>query len=78
MTGSGISLAQLTPYALSGVLAAPGRIGTGRWPFTTYLDWDVPAAGLLFLVFTYYAGFKVNSDEYNRVGLAPYRESRHI
>ena len=32
--------------------------------------------GLLYSAFTYYSGFKVNSDEYKVMGLAPYGEPR--
>ncbi len=33
--------------------------------------------GLLYAAFTYYCGFKVNSDEYKLMGLAPYGEPRY-
>jgi len=33
--------------------------------------------GLLYTAFTYYTGFKVNSDEYKLMGLAPYGEGRY-
>ena len=33
--------------------------------------------GLLYSAFTYYIGFKVNSDEYKVMGLAPYGEPRY-
>ena len=33
--------------------------------------------GLLYSAFTYYAGFKVNSDEYKLMGLAPYGEPKY-
>lgn len=33
--------------------------------------------GLLYATFTYYLGFKVNSDEYKVMGLAPYGEPRY-
>jgi len=33
--------------------------------------------GLLYSAFTYYTGFKVNSDEYKVMGLAPYGEPRY-
>ena len=34
--------------------------------------------GLLYAAFTYYTGFKVNSDEYKVMGLAPYGEPRYV
>src|SRR5262249_31934676 len=34
--------------------------------------------GLLYSAFTYYTGFKVNSDEYKVMGLAPYGEPRYV
>src|SRR6201991_1342968 len=33
--------------------------------------------GLLYSALTYYTGFKVNSGEYNVMGLAPYREPNY-
>mgnify|MGYP003149159653 FL=1 len=33
------------------------------------------SVGLLYSAFTYYLGFKVNSDEYKIMGLAPFGES---
>jgi len=33
--------------------------------------------GLLYAAFTYYTGFKINSDEYKVMGLAPYGEPRY-
>ena len=33
--------------------------------------------GLLYSAFTYYTGFKVNSDEYKVMGLAPYGEPKY-
>ncbi|SDD34767.1 carbamoyltransferase [Mucilaginibacter pineti] len=35
------------------------------------------SVGLLYAAFTYYLGFKVNSDEYKVMGLAPYGEPRY-
>ncbi len=35
------------------------------------------SVGLLYSAFTYYTGFKVNSDEYKMMGLAPYGEPRY-
>jgi len=34
--------------------------------------------GLLYAAFTYFCGFKVNSDEYKLMGLAPYGEPRYV
>jgi carbamoyltransferase len=34
--------------------------------------------GLLYAAFTYYCGFKVNSDEYKLMGLAPYGEPKYV
>jgi carbamoyltransferase len=34
--------------------------------------------GLLYAAFTYYTGFKVNSDEYKVMGLAPYGETKYV
>src|SRR6476660_8636933 len=34
--------------------------------------------GLLYTAFTYYLGFKVNSDEYKVMGLAPYGEPKYV
>ena len=34
--------------------------------------------GLLYSAFTYYLGFKVNSDEYKMMGLAPYGEPKYL
>lgn len=34
--------------------------------------------GLLYSAFTYFCGFKVNSDEYKLMGLAPYGEPRYM
>jgi carbamoyltransferase len=34
--------------------------------------------GLLYAAFTYYTGFKVNSDEYKMMGLAPYGEPSYV
>ncbi len=34
--------------------------------------------GLLYTAFTYFCGFKVNSDEYKLMGLAPYGEPRYV
>ena len=34
--------------------------------------------GLLYAAFTYFCGFKVNSDEYKLMGLAPYGEPKYV
>jgi carbamoyltransferase len=34
--------------------------------------------GLLYSAFTYFAGFRVNSDEYKLMGLAPYGQPRYV
>jgi len=36
------------------------------------------SVGLLYSAFTYFTGFKVNSDEYKLMGLAPYGEPRFV
>src|SRR5262249_37196952 len=40
-----------------------------RWP---------DSLGLLYSAVTYYTGFKVNSEEYKVMGLAPYGEPRYV
>ncbi len=35
------------------------------------------SVGFLYSVFTYYTGFKVDSDEYEVMGLAPYGKSKY-
>jgi carbamoyltransferase len=62
--------------------------GVGEWSTASYgvgrgnriqlsheLRWP-HSLGLLYTAFTYYTGFKVNSDEYKLMGLAPYGEPR--
>lgn len=36
------------------------------------------SVGLLYSAFTYFCGFKVNSDEYKLMGLAPYGEPKYV
>ncbi|MFH1957016.1 MAG: carbamoyltransferase [bacterium] len=61
----------------------------GEWATTSYgtgkdngirilSEIDFPhSLGLLYSAFTYYTGFKVNSDEYKVMGLAPYGEPKY-
>jgi len=63
--------------------------GVGEWDTTTFgsghdnrLDFQGKirfphSLGLLYSVFTYFTGFKVNSGEYKVMGLAPYGEPRY-
>lgn len=63
--------------------------GVGEWDTTTFgsghgnrLDFQgrirfPHSLGLLYSVFTYFTGFKVNSGEYKVMGLAPYGEPRY-
>ena len=63
--------------------------GVGEWTTTSYglgKDNNITvlgeikfphSLGLLYSVFTYYTGFKVNSGEYKVMDLAPYGESRY-
>ena len=62
--------------------------GVGEWATTTLAKGDGEnleilkeihfphSIGLLYSAFTYYTGFKVNSDEYKVMGLAPYGEPK--
>ncbi len=64
--------------------------GVGEWPTATIgvgegnrirllKEQNFPhSLGLLYSAFTYYTGFKVNSDEYKVMGLAPYGEPRYV
>ncbi|HET7457631.1 MAG TPA: carbamoyltransferase, partial [Gemmatimonadaceae bacterium] len=57
---------------------ATATIGIGRGPdleIVKELRWP-DSLGLLYSVFTYHAGFRVNSGEYKLMGLAPYGEPR--
>jgi carbamoyltransferase len=63
--------------------------GVGEWPTATIAvgernrisilkEQNFPhSLGLLYSAFTYYTGFKVNSDEYKVMGLAPYGRPRY-
>src|SRR5664279_1595426 len=75
-----------SPYEEAAVLCMDG---VGEWA-TTSLAWGQGnklemlkeihfphSIGLLYSAFTYYTGFKVNSGEYNVMGLAPYGEPRY-
>ena len=64
--------------------------GVGEWATTSMgvgranrieLTHQIPfphSLGLLYSAITYYAGFRVNSDEYKLMGLAPYGEPRFV
>lgn len=64
--------------------------GVGEWATTSFGIGDrnrlrthgelrfPHSLGLLYSAFTYYTGFKVNSDEYKVMGLAPYGEPRFV
>ncbi len=64
--------------------------GVGEWATATYgaghgnhvqltHEQRFPhSLGLLYSAFTYYCGFKVNSDEYKLMGLAPYGQPRYV
>src|SRR2546422_9285338 len=59
---------------------ATSSIGVGRANEITLLkELRFPdSLGLLYSAFTYYTGFKVNSDEYQVMGLAPYDDSKYV
>ena len=71
----------ISPFQKAAVLTIDG---VGEWETTTYGVGEGNAVkmlkrihfphslGLLYLAFTYYLGFKVNSAEYKVMGLAPY------
>jgi carbamoyltransferase len=75
-----------SPFNRAAILTVDG---VGEWTTTAYgqgegndlsLDWEIKfphSLGLLYTAFTYYLGFKVNSDEYKVMGLAPYGEPRY-
>ncbi|WP_447973269.1 carbamoyltransferase family protein [Nitrospira sp. Kam-Ns4a] len=76
-----------SPFREAAVLTMDG---VGEWA-TTSFGWGHDAAltlqaeitfphslGLLYLAFTYYTGFKVNSGEYKVMGLAPYGEPKYV
>ncbi|HXH08102.1 MAG TPA: carbamoyltransferase, partial [Vicinamibacterales bacterium] len=64
--------------------------GVGEWATTSAWVgcgeritplWDIPfphSLGLLYAAFTAFTGFRVNSDEYKLMGLAPYGEPRYV
>ena len=64
--------------------------GVGEWATATYgfgrgnkvtLTHELRfphSLGLLYSAFTYFCGFKVNSDEYKLMGLAPYGEPQYV
>ena len=76
-----------SPYQKAAVLCMDG---VGEWATTSaWLGdgnsltplWDIPfphSIGLLYLAFTYYTGFKVNSGEYKVMGLAPYGQPKYV
>jgi len=59
---------------------ATGSYGTGRGNRITLThELRFPhSLGLLYSAFTYFTGFKVNSDEYKMMGLAPYGEPKYV
>lgn len=74
-----------SPYESAGIVTLDG---VGEWPTSTIgagrgnriellREQNFPhSLGLLYSAFTYYLGFKVNSDEYKVMGLAPYGSPR--
>jgi len=76
----------LSPFEEAAILTLDG---VGEWATATYgigRDKSIEllkeirfphSLGLLYNAFTYYLGFKVNSDEYKVMGLAPYGEPRY-
>ncbi|MFB0515886.1 MAG: SxtJ family membrane protein [Candidatus Neomarinimicrobiota bacterium] len=72
-----------SPFERSAIITADG---VGEWTTTSWgtgsgnrvdLRYELRfphSLGLLYSAFTYYTGFKVNSDEYKVMGLAPYGE----
>lgn len=74
-----------SPYPSAAILTSDG---VGEWATSTLgrgegnrihleFEQDFPdSLGLLYSAFTYYLGFKVNSDEYKVMGLAPYGQPR--
>ena len=53
-------------------------VGRGNRITLTHEQRFPHSLGLLYSAFTYYCGFKVNSDEYKLMGLAPYGEPRYV
>ena len=76
-----------SPFKKAAILTVDG---VGEWATTTYgigkdnkiqllKQINYPdSLGLLFSAFTQYLGFKVNSDEYKVMGLAPYGKSKYV
>jgi carbamoyltransferase len=76
-----------SPFRQAAILTVDG---VGEWTTTAFgkgegndlsLQWEIKfphSLGLLYTAFTYYLGFKVNSDEYKVMGLAPYGEPRYL
>jgi carbamoyltransferase len=76
-----------SPFDSAAVLTMDG---VGEWATSSYgygrknelhllAELHFPhSLGLLYSAFTYYTGFKVNSDEYKVMGLAPYGEPRYV
>ncbi|HXK59492.1 MAG TPA: carbamoyltransferase [Acidobacteriota bacterium] len=70
-----------SPFASAAIVTVDGA---GEWTTAAWgkgegndlkLDYEIRfphSLGLLYTAFTYYLGFKVNSDEYKVMGLAPY------
>jgi carbamoyltransferase len=76
-----------SPFERAAVLTMDG---VGEWTTTSVAAGDgrdlrlieeirfPHSLGLLYSAFTQYLGFRVNSDEYKVMGLAPYGEPRHV
>ena len=76
-----------SPFEEAAILTVDG---VGEWTTASYgvgsgnrirLDRELRfphSLGLLYAAFTYYTGFKVNSDEYKVMGLAPYGEPKYV
>ena len=77
----------VSPFEEAAILTVDGvgewdtaAYGVGRGNEITLLD-EIRfphSLGLLYNAFTYYLGFKVNSDEYKVMGLAPYGEPTYV
>jgi carbamoyltransferase len=76
-----------SPFEEAAVLTVDGvgewataAMGVGQGSeviLTKELRWP-DSLGLLYSAFTYYTGFKVNSGEYNVMGLAPYGQPKYV
>jgi carbamoyltransferase len=76
-----------SPFERAAILCVDG---VGEWATTSAWVgrgdaitplWEIPfphSLGLLYAAFTAFAGFRVNSDEYKLMGLAPYGEPRYV